>query len=43
MTDLPRIGVLSVGNVLMGDDGIGPYILNVLESRFEFPPNAVLH
>ena len=39
---LKRIGVLSVGNVLMGDDGVGPYILKILESRYEFPPNVVL-
>lgn len=38
-----RIGVLSVGNVLMGDDGIGPFILKILESRYEFPPNVSLH
>ena len=43
MTDSLRIGVLSVGNVLMGDDGIGPFVLKVLESRYEFPPNVVLH
>jgi len=37
------IGVLSVGNVLMGDDGIGPFVLKILESRYEFPPHVVLH
>ncbi len=37
-----RIGILSVGNVLMGDDGIGPFILKTLESRYTFPPNVVL-
>jgi hydrogenase maturation protease len=37
-----RIGVLSVGNVLMRDDGVGPYIVKILESRYEFPPNVVL-
>jgi hydrogenase maturation protease len=37
-----RIGVLSVGNVLMGDDGIGPYILKILESRYEFPKQVIL-
>ncbi len=37
-----RIGILSVGNVLMGDDGIGPYILKILHSRYEFPSNVVL-
>jgi hydrogenase maturation protease len=37
-----RIGILSVGNVLMGDDGIGPFVLKILESRYEFPKNVVL-
>ena len=37
-----RIGILSVGNVLMGDDGIGPFILKTLESRYRFPENVVL-
>ncbi len=36
-----RIGILSVGNVLMGDDGIGPYVLKMLESRYEFPERVV--
>jgi hydrogenase maturation protease len=27
----------------MGDDGIGPYVLKILESRYEFPPNVVVH
>jgi hypothetical protein len=31
-----RIGVLGVGNVLMSDAGIGPFVLKILE----FPPNA---
>ena len=43
MSDSCRIGILSVGNVLMGDDGIGPYVLQILESRYEFPPNVVVH
>lgn len=42
MSDAHRIGVLSVGNVLMGDDGIGPFILKILESRYEFPPCITL-
>jgi hydrogenase maturation protease len=37
-----RIGILSVGNVLMGDDGVGPFVLKILESRYEFPGNVVL-
>ncbi|MGB2634292.1 MAG: hypothetical protein WAM58_10180 [Candidatus Acidiferrum sp.] len=27
----------------MGDDGIGPFVVRILESRYEFPPNVVLH
>lgn len=37
MAELLRIGVLGVGNVLMGDHGIGPFVVRVLESRYEFP------
>jgi hydrogenase maturation protease len=32
-----RIGVLGIGNVLMGDDGIGPYTVRLLEARYDFP------
>ena len=42
MTASQRIGVLGVGNVLMGDDGIGPFVITILESRYEFPPNVVI-
>jgi hydrogenase maturation protease len=38
-----RIGVLGVGNVLMGDDGIGPFIVKILEARYAFPSEVVLH
>jgi len=43
VNDAKGIGVLSVGNILMGDDGIGPFVLKILESRYEFPSNVVLH
>lgn len=42
MMQAKRIGILGVGNVLMGDDGIGPFILKTLESRYMFPANVVL-
>ena len=32
-----RVVVLGVGNVLMGDDGLGPYVVALLEARYEFP------
>ena len=31
------IRILGVGNVLTSDDGLGPYAIKVLESRYEFP------
>jgi hydrogenase maturation protease len=37
MSGIRRIGVLGVGNVLMGDDGVGPYTVKLLEARYEFP------
>jgi Ni,Fe-hydrogenase maturation factor len=40
MTAPQRIGVFGVGNALMGDDGIGPFVVKILESRYEFPTNV---
>jgi hydrogenase maturation protease len=34
------IRVLGLGNVLMGDDGFGPYVARVLEACYEFPPDV---
>ncbi len=34
--DLP-IRILGVGNVLTRDDGLGPYVIRVLEAQYEFP------
>lgn len=31
------IRVLGLGNVLMSDDGFGPYVARVLEASYEFP------
>ena len=36
-TGAPRIAVLGLGNVLMGDDALGPYVARVLEAAYEFP------
>jgi hydrogenase maturation protease len=43
MSESRRIGVLGIGNVLMGDDGIGPYAVKLLEARYEFPKEVELH
>jgi hydrogenase maturation protease len=37
-----RAAVLGMGNVLMGDDGFGPYVARVLESEWELPPDVVV-
>jgi len=34
------IRVLGLGNVLMSDDGFGPYVARVLEAFYEFPANV---
>jgi len=31
-----RVTIAGIGNVLMGDDGIGPYIARVLEAQYDF-------
>jgi hydrogenase maturation protease len=36
------IGVIGLGNVLMGDDAFGPYVIQVLEAEYEFPERVVL-
>src|SRR4029453_7714705 len=33
-----RIRVLGLGNVLMSDDGFGPFVVRVLEATYECPP-----
>ncbi len=34
------IRVLGVGNALMSDDGLGPYVVRVLEAFYEFPADV---
>ena len=42
MSETRRIGVLGIGNVLMGDDGVGPYTVKMLEGRYKFPKQVEL-
>jgi hydrogenase maturation protease len=37
-----RAAVLGLGNVLMGDDAFGPFVVRVLESGWEFPPEVLV-
>jgi len=42
LSETRRIGVLGIGNVLMGDDGVGPYTVKMLEARYKFPKQVEL-
>ena len=37
-----RIAVLGLGNVLMGDDALGPHAVRLLESRYSFPAGVTV-
>jgi hydrogenase maturation protease len=37
---MARIGVLGIGNVLMGDDAFGPYVVKLLDAWYEVPPSV---
>ena len=32
---MTRVIIAGIGNVLLGDDGVGPYVVQLLKSRFE--------
>lgn len=37
-----RVVILGLGNVLMGDDGLGPRVIERLEAEYEFGPGVTL-
>ena len=37
-----QIAIVGLGSILMGDDGVGPYCLEVLKGTYEFPENVHL-
>jgi hydrogenase maturation protease len=37
-----RISIIGLGNVLMGDDAFGPYVIEILEAAYDFPKNVTL-
>ncbi|MBI5068280.1 MAG: hydrogenase maturation protease [Deltaproteobacteria bacterium] len=39
---MARIGVLGIGNVLMGDDALGAHVLKRLEAGWRFPAGVAL-
>lgn len=42
MPDAGGLGILGIGNVLIGDDAIGPHVIALLESRWEWPRSVTL-
>jgi hydrogenase maturation protease len=32
-----RVAIIGIGNVLTGDDAVGPHVVRVLEARYELP------
>ena len=36
----PRIVVLGIGNVLTGDDAVGPHVVRVVEARYALPEDV---
>jgi hydrogenase maturation protease len=39
---MARIAILGIGNVLMGDDAVGPHLVKLLEAGYEFPPDVAV-
>ncbi|HTN51819.1 MAG TPA: hydrogenase maturation protease [Anaeromyxobacter sp.] len=39
---MARIAVIGIGNVLTGDDAVGPYVVKVLEAGWELPQEVEL-
>ena len=37
-----KVLIAGIGNVLLGDDGVGPFVIKVLESEYDFPGNVEL-
>lgn len=36
------VRIIGLGNVQMGDDGVGPYVIRMLEAAYTFPPDVTL-
>jgi hydrogenase maturation protease len=39
---MARLAVLALGNVLMGDDGFGPFVVAALQRGFQLPPEVAV-
>jgi hydrogenase maturation protease len=37
---MKRVLIAGIGNILLGDDGVGPYVARILSSSYEFEPGV---
>ncbi|HEU4521124.1 MAG TPA: hydrogenase maturation protease, partial [Thermoanaerobaculia bacterium] len=37
-----RVAVFGIGNVLIGDDAVGPSVINLLDALWEFPEGVIV-
>lgn len=37
---MARVAVIGIGNVLTGDDAVGPHVVRVVEARYALPPDV---
>lgn len=43
MTDADApLAVIGIGNILLGDDGFGPYVVELLHAQWDFPDSVAL-
>ncbi len=40
MKTVSNVAIIGIGNILLGDDGVGPYVVRTLEASYEFGPNV---
>jgi hydrogenase maturation protease len=39
---MKRVLIAGIGNVLLGDDGVGPYVVRALDAAYSFPEGVAL-
>jgi hydrogenase maturation protease len=38
--NISNVAIIGIGNILLGDDGVGPYVVRMLDASYEFGPNV---
>lgn len=39
---MARVAIFGIGNVLLGDDGVGPFVVRFLENNYDFPDDVIV-